>query len=163
MKKIFLVLIFVMLLAALAAGCSTQQTEIEATAEPVITPEPEVIDMDVPLTDEELSDVSSWEWNEEYGYYVVDNDRWEYLTVWYDPFEESYCLSHPYSSLSDEHIANGTKIYPLNKNYINVNGNTFIPFSLTELKHPDYEDDGDGVYWLLYENYNGYTFLEYCP
>jgi len=158
-----------MLAALVLTGCSKaiEPTPIiiyvtpEPTAEPAPALEP--VDLEVPLTFEELSDVSDWEWTEEYGYFIVDNERWDSLTVWYDPFEESCSISHPYSSLSDEHLANGDKVYPINRCYINENGNMFIPFVFTELKHPEYVDDGDGVYWLLYKNFNGVYNLDYHP
>ena len=160
MRKIFLILLLVILSLA---SCSKADIEEELpTARPTKTLEAEpTIDMDIPLTLDELSDTSDWVWKKEYGYYVVNNDRWDFLTVWYDPFEKGYTISHPYSSLSDEHILNGTKVFPLNRHYINENGNVFIPFRLADLKYPDYEADGDGIFWLLYENINGNAFLEY--
>jgi|GEM_PF-6611425 len=162
MRKIFLLSLMVLLLLA---GCKDEPVDAAMDTPiptyPAWTAENSIENLHIPLTLEELDDVSDWEWQEEYGYYIADNGRWDYLTIWYDPHELSYSLKHPYSSLSDEHIANGTKVYPINRHYTNENGNTFIPFVFTDLKHPDYEDDGDGVYWLLYENFNGLTFLEY--
>jgi len=117
------------------------------------------IDLCMEVPEQGMSDINGWGWKPEYGVYEVDNYRWDYLTVWYDPFQEHYTLDHPYSSLSDEHIPNGAEVYPINEMYTNEYGNTFIAFVFTDLKHPEYTADGDGIYWLLYENKNGTQFL----
>jgi hypothetical protein len=104
-----------------------------------------------------VADVNGWGYKTEYGYYVVANDRWHTLTVWFDPYEREH------KSMSVEHMWNGAIIYPVNEPYTNKFDNTFIPFALGEIKSPEYNYDDDNIYWLLYENFNGDKTLEHHP
>jgi len=176
-----------MIVALLIVGCSSsvkaddspainqiEEQTIESAETPIAECEQvveEIASETILEAEEEIEvypwDVNGWGWKEEYGYYVVENERWPYLTIWYDTKEKKYSDKrenmHHYSSLSNEHVPNGYIIYPINEPHTNKKGNTFIPFEFTKLKYPEYQDDGDNVYWLLYENPNGQRFLKHYP
>lgn len=103
---------------------------------------------------------NGWGYKEEYGYYIVaqhlittpNTPGYGFLTLWIEV--DDVGTLHPI----EEHITNGSIVYPVNEPYTNDKGETFIPFYFTEVNAPNLGlPHTEGVYWL-------YTkYLDYYP